>query len=158
MNNENKDNNAIRAEICADNNQAAECGKDKRPKSAEELTAALAQFTGTVEYHRYWLGIALQTDGVKYLADKARCYWLLDAIGSYQSELAKHKDQRLQEMQFWTLRVNTDKSAVLTCVADYGEPPVITQDIEWTDFPLPEIQIWIGGEDKTKIALLPSEY
>jgi hypothetical protein len=73
-------------------------------------------------------------------------------------ELAKHPDERIQRMQFWNLKVNADKSAVLTCVADSGEPPAVTQQIQWTDFPLPEIQIWIGTEGKTKIALLPSEY
>ena len=125
---------------------------------AEELTANLAQFTGTEQYHRYWFGISHLTDGVKYLADTAKCYWLLDAIGSYQPELKRHPDERLQQMQFWTLKVNADKSVVLTCVADSGEPPVVTQQFEWTDFPLPEIQIWIGAEGKTKIALLPSEY
>jgi hypothetical protein len=128
------------------------------PKSPEDLTYALGQFTGTESYFRYWGGISFLTDGVKYLADEAGCYWLLDAIGSYQSELAKHPDQRLREMQFWTLEVNADKSAVLTCIADKGETPAVTQKFEWTDFPLPEIQIWLGFEGDKRIALLPSEY
>ena len=128
------------------------------PKSPEDLTYALGQFTGTESYYRYWGGISFLTDGVKYLADEAGCYWLLDAIGSYQAELAKHLDQRFREMQFWTLKVNADKSAVLTCIADKGETPAVTQKIEWTDFPLPEIQIWIGFEGDKRIALLPSEY
>jgi hypothetical protein len=127
-------------------------------KSPEELTAALAQFSGTEQYYRYWGGISFLTDGVKYLADEARCYWLLDAIGSYQRELAKHPDERLQSIQFWRLKVNADQSAVLTCVADSGEPPAITQQVDWTDFPLPEVQVWIGIEGEKKIALLPSEY
>jgi len=131
---------------------------ERKPQTPEELTAALAQFTGTEGYYRYALGISLLTDGVKYLADAASCYWLLDAIGSYQPELAKHPDERLRDMQAWRLTVNPDKSAVLTCVADSGEPPVVTQAIEWTDFPLPEIHIWIGGEGDKKIALMPSEY
>ena len=131
---------------------------ERTPKTPEELTADLAQFTGTEEYHRFWFGITLLTDGVNYLAEQARCHWLLDAIGSYQPELAKHADDRLQCLQFWKLKVNPDKSAVLTCVADSGETPVVTQKIEWTDFPLPEIDIWVGVEGNRKIALLPSEY
>jgi hypothetical protein len=129
----------------------------RKPQTPEELTQHLSQFTGTEHYYRYWLGLVL-TDGVKYLADEAGCYWLLDAIGSYQSQLAKHPDHRMQEMQSWRLTVNADKSAVLTCVADSGEPPVVTQQIEMTDFPLPEIQIWVGIEGDRRIALLPSEY
>jgi hypothetical protein len=128
------------------------------PKTPEQLTADLAQFTGTEGYYRYWLGLTLLTDGVKYLADTVGCYWLIDAIGSYQTELAKHPDERLQGIQFWRLTVNADKSAVLTCVADSGEPPIVTQQIEATDFPLPEIQIWVAGEDEQRIATLPSEY
>ena len=103
-------------------------------------------------------GITHLTDGVKFLADEAHCYWLLDAIGSYQPELAKHPDGRLQGIQFWRLKVNPDKSAVLTCVADSGEPPAVTQEIEYTDFPLPEVQVWVGIEEGRRIALLPSEY
>ncbi len=129
-----------------------------KAKSPEELADNLAQFTGTEGYCRYWVGRLLLTDGVKYLADQAGCYWLLDAIGSYQHELARHPDQRLQEMQFWKLEVNADKSAVLTCVADAGEPPAVSQEIEATDFPLPEIQIWVATEGESKIALLPNEY
>jgi hypothetical protein len=127
-------------------------------KTPEELTEALTHFGGTESYYRYAFGISFLTDGVKFLADEAQCYWLLDAIGSYQPELAKHPDERLQGIQFWKLQVNPDKSAVLTCVADSGEPPVVTQEIECTDFPLPEVQIWVGIEEEKKIALLPSEY
>ena len=127
-------------------------------KSPEELAQDLTCYSGLNLYTPYGLGISHLTEGVKYLAQQAQCYWLLDAIGSYQGELAKHHDERLQCLQFWRLKVNADQSAVLTCVADSGEPPAVTQEIAWTDFPLPEIDIWVGVEEKTKIALLPSEY
>jgi hypothetical protein len=127
-------------------------------KTPQQLADDLAQFTGTEGYHRYWVGGLLLTDGVRYLADQAGCYWLLDAIGCYQSQLAKHPDQRLHEMQFWKLEVKADKSAVLTCVADSGEPAAISQQIVATDFPLPEIQIWVAVEGERRTALLPSEY
>jgi hypothetical protein len=130
-------------------------------KTPDELAHALTQFTGTEHYYRYWGGLSFLTDGVRFVADEAHCFWLLDAIASYQQQLARHPDERLQFLQFlqfWRLRVNTDKTAVLTCVADSDEPPVVTQQIEMTDFPLPEIQIWVGIEGERKIALLPSEY
>ena len=127
-------------------------------KTPDELTDALSQFSGTEQYFRYWLGLTHLTDGVKFLADEAECYWLLDAIGSYQPELARHPDEQLQGIQFWHLKVNADKSALLTCVADSGEPPAVSQRIGYTDFPLPEIQIWVGIEEGRRIALLPSEY
>jgi hypothetical protein len=133
-------------------------GKNTSPLTAGQLQENLAQFTGTEHYYRFWYGIRYLTDGVKYLADSAACYWLVDAIGSYQPELAEHQDARLHDVQFWTLKVNDDHSAVLTCVADGNEPPAITQAIEYTDFPLPEIDIWVQRSGEDMFALLPSEY
>ncbi len=43
----------------------------------------LNQFTGTECYYAYLVGLKL-TDGVKFMADKAGAYWLLDIIASYQ--------------------------------------------------------------------------
>jgi hypothetical protein len=43
-------------------------------------------------------------------------------------------------------------------VADGNEPPAITQAIEYTDFPLPEIDIWVQRSGEDMFALLPSEY
>lgn len=132
--------------------------RDSIRNNPQAFLEQLGQFTGTAQYYRFGLGVTLLTDGVKYLVDATGCYWLLDAIGSYQGELSRHADDRLQCLQFWTLRVNPDESAELTCVADSHEPLAVCQKIEWTDFPLPEIQIWVGIHDREVIALLPSEY
>ncbi|MCH7559291.1 MAG: hypothetical protein IIB56_17810 [Planctomycetes bacterium] len=45
----------------------------------------LDQFTGTSQYYTYMAGLKL-TDGVKYMADEAGAYWLLDIIASYQTD------------------------------------------------------------------------
>ena len=45
----------------------------------------LDQFTGTSQYYQYMAGLKL-TDGVKYIADEAGAYWLLDIIASYQTD------------------------------------------------------------------------
>ena len=72
------------------------------------------------------------------------------------------RNERLRDIQFWKLKVTEKdgrKSAVLTCRADSGEKPVITQRIEYTDFDLPEIDIWVGPVDeRTYCLLLASEY
>ncbi|MGA9381161.1 MAG: DUF6876 family protein [Phormidium sp.] len=47
--------------------------------SAEQLKSQLSHFTGTDNYYKHWLGFQY-TDGIKFLADNAECYWLLDAI------------------------------------------------------------------------------
>jgi hypothetical protein len=50
----------------------------KRPITESDL----AQFIGTENYYRY-LGINL-TDGVKFLADEAGAYWLVDIVSIAQ--------------------------------------------------------------------------
>jgi hypothetical protein len=91
------------------------------------------------------------TDGVHFLAEKAGAYWLIDLI-------APHKNRRLsnEEFQIWTFTVNRDKPpmAVATCQADTDEPVLRRQRIEYTDFPLPAIKLWLVDG----VLMLPSEY
>ncbi|MBW3011393.1 hypothetical protein KY326_04195 [Candidatus Woesearchaeota archaeon] len=115
----------------------------------EELTG----FTGTEKYHRLTIGPLLGTDGVAYLAQKANCFWLIDAIASYQEELSE------EGFQVWFLR-KTGSKAVLTCHSDYDSknpdkyPALVTQNIEYTDFPLDEIKLYV----QNGVVMLPSEY
>jgi hypothetical protein len=117
----------------------------------------LSQFTGTEHYYRNQWGL-VYTDGVKHVAERAGAYWLLDLISSYQPMLARRKDARLQELQFWKLVVNEDHSAVVTCVADSDEEPVVRQVMEFTDFPLPELDVWVANDVLGKVAYLKSEH
>ena len=56
-------------------------------KHTEPLdTATLAQFTGTAQYWRVARQFAI-TDGVKYLAETAACFWLIDAAISHLLEI-----------------------------------------------------------------------
>lgn len=118
----------------------------------------LQQFTGTEQYHR-WSPIFknyAMTDGVKYMCDKAGAYWLVDAIASYYAEVIK--DPMLADMQFWTLKVDLNKNkAVLTCERDTDDV-AITQKISYTDFPLPEIKLWVARGDEGYVIYLPSEH
>jgi len=64
----------------------------------------LGSFTGTEQYHRYsplFPNLVL-TDGVKFFAENADCFWLLDVIGSFQPDA--QRDESLQGLQFWSLR------------------------------------------------------
>lgn len=136
-------------------------------KTSQEIEAGLRNFYGTEGYTRYTFGILL-TDGVKWLCDAAQCYWLVDAIGSYQGTPKVKNDEALQGIQFWTLKVNKKQlrlpdgstrpcssSAVLTLERDANDV-VLTQTIEYTDFPLDEIKLYYSPQDK--VLLLPSEY
>jgi hypothetical protein len=46
-------------------------------ENPEQITAALKQFIGSGIIYQHWLGIRF-TEGVKYLADAAEAYWLID--------------------------------------------------------------------------------
>ena len=72
--------------------------------------------------------------------------WLVDAIASYQGTRALKTDM-LKDFQIWILKVDREaKKGVLTCIADDGWPPAITQEIEYTDFPLDEITLWFAND------------
>ncbi|PSB01399.1 DUF6876 family protein [Merismopedia glauca] len=93
------------------------------------------------------------TQGIKHLASDRHCYWLIDAIRSYQPQLRKKQD--LVEFQLWELTVDLDKStAVLTCKADKNEPPSVEQHIEFTDYPEKTAKFYVCDD----VLMLPEEY
>lgn len=137
-----------------------------------ELHSNLRMFSGTEEAHR--IGIIpnfLVSDGVKYLADKGECFWLLDAISSYYIDSSFRQkldaDDRLKTMQFWLLE-KKGNGAVLKCQRDTGpgEEAYVTQDIPSTDFPFEQgetmFKIYVAftavGNRHVYLAMLPSEY
>lgn len=113
------------------------------------LANDLRQFTGTDHYYRHNLVRAVTyTDGVKYLAETANAYWLIDKIATNQMKLRVGKE----EFQSWKLRVN-DGAATLTC--DDGNDYIVhSEELTFTDFPLAEIDLWVEGG----VILLPSEH
>ena len=123
-----------------------------------ELEASLGGFTGTECYHKLsplHLGLVV-TDGVLFLAQEAKAFWLIDAIASHQPKC--RKDASLRDFQFWTLDVAEDHSAVLKCERDTDDV-AITQRIPYTDFPMKQVRVWVQPSDeRTWVALLPSEH
>lgn len=115
---------------------------------AAELRRKLSLFSGTDNWHRHLSGL-LFTDGVKFLADEAGAYWLLDLIGSYQKRC--RRDPMLRDFQIWELK-KTGNTARIGCLRDVNQP-VLAQDIPFTDFPLDEITLYVENET----ILLPSE-
>ncbi len=113
----------------------------------EGLEAELSQFHGTLHYYKNFTGL-LYTDGIKYLAERGECYWLIDLVGSYQPQLGN------MPFQVWRLQVRDDKSALATMVEDTGEPVKVRQEIPFTDFPLKTFSFYCIDN----IMLLKSEY
>lgn len=118
----------------------------------------LRQFYGSENWYRHWLGGLLYTDGVQYLA-KNGAAWLVDAIASHQT--SKLKKGKLREFQIWTFESKKSKG-VLTCRADSNTKPVVTQNIEYTDFPEGTVEFYVelgsvDGVNEAYILMLTSE-
>lgn len=114
------------------------------------IFANLDQFSGTEQYYPHWLGIKL-TDGAFYLQENGAA-WLIDAIASHQTKKLLSAPM-LAEFQIWTLTKKPDDSAILQCDRD-ADNTVLTQSIPFTDFPLPEIKLYLIE----KVLMLTSEY
>lgn len=93
--------------------------------------AELDGFIGTERWFRHWTGAVHYTEGMHYL-ERNGAAWLIDAIASYQHGELLEGD--LHYFQLWRLEAKNGK-AVLTCRSDSDQEPVVTQQIEYTDFP-----------------------
>lgn len=120
-----------------------------------QLATDLTHFTGSDNYYfRIAGGIKVNySQGVRFLQQQAQCYWLVDLIASYQTAKFKSKDYR----QFWKLSVDANtRQGTLTCDDGNGDIRV-TKQVEYTDFPLPEIAICIVIAEEI-FMYLPSEH
>lgn len=106
----------------------------------------LRQFTGTEHYYKHWTQSLVYTDGVKYLAEKAGAYWLIDLIASYR---------RKEPFQVWRLEYKEEKNQWLaTMQTDSHGTVLVKQWIEYSDFPFKDFKLWlIDG-----VLMLPDEY
>lgn len=114
------------------------------------LKAELRQFTGSEQvFYNPLFRQYRYTEGVKYLAEKAGAYWLLDHIFANQMlDVLKS-----QPFQVWKITVNDDQSACIS-VEDGNDHELTFFHLGYTDFPLPEFSLWFVDET----LLLPSEY
>lgn len=112
--------------------------------------STLSQFTGTAQYYRI-SPKHLLTDGTKFLADQARCYWLMDAIASHLSEIGTEDWFVLVKMKV------CDGQAVMHYEDGNGNEHA-RQEIPYTDFPLAEITLYACWDTVHWIIMLPSEY
>ena len=117
-----------------------------------KLTEAdLRQFTGSEHWYRHPLNRAvLYTDGAKYVADQGGAYWLLDEIALAQRY---EKAVAAEEFQVWTLTVNQDRTARLSC-EDGNDNTVFAKTIPFTDFPADSVALWFANGT----IYLPSEH
>jgi hypothetical protein len=111
-----------------------------------DANAQLGEFIGTDKYYRYTAGYLL-TEGVKEMAERFKCYWLLDVIISYQPTL------RNQPVQTWKIFKRKGNTATVQC-EDGNGVELKKQHIPFTDFEANSGTIWVIEN----VLLLPSEY
>src|SRR5437870_2664366 len=84
-------------------------------KDQNGLRKELSQFTGSTEFYRHFTNTIIYTEGVRFLAEHARVYWLIDLIASLQTRALK--DRALREFQLWELRIEKG-NVLLVCLRD----------------------------------------
>ena len=92
-----------------------------------------------------------------YLSRDRTRTWLIDAIASYQNHKRIRTNPMLRDFQLWELKVRVKdgrRSATLTMRADSDQGTIIRQRIEYTDFPLDLIKLYVEGDT----LLLPTEH
>jgi len=117
----------------------------------------LGLFSGTERWYKHAIARNVTyTDGARHVAVAGEAYWLLDEIALAQSR----PKLRGEDFQVWKLTRDGNGDGA-TLAADDGDGHVLhTKRIELTDFPLPEIKLYVctGGPGNTMVIMLPSEY
>lgn len=121
---------------------------EKNAAWAQELDYALKHYQAGDTLYRHSPSRLVYTEGVRYMAEEASAYWLIDAIMSWQT----NPRAQAEEFQLWVLTVASNRTAEL--LMDDGNGNVILrQKIAYTDFPLAEVRLYFENQ----VLLLPSE-
>ena len=113
-------------------------------------SATLSQFTGTERYYRISRRHLL-TDGTKYLAEQAECFWMMDAIASHLMKIGTAD-------WFVVVKTTVKDAAALMVYEDGNGHEHARQEIPYTDFPLAEITLYTCWDGEHWVIMLPSEY
>ena len=112
--------------------------------------SSLNAFTGTERYYRISRKHLL-TDGTKYLAEQAECFWIMDAIASHLMEIGT-------EDWFVVVKTSVKNAKALMVYEDGNGHEHARQEIPYTDFPLAEIALYACWDGEHWVIMLPSEY
>jgi len=112
--------------------------------------ATLSQFTGTAQYWRVARQFVI-TDGVKYLAETAACFWLIDAAISHLLEIGTAD-------WFVLVRTEVSGSSAVMVYEDGNGAEYARQAIPYTDLQLPSVNLYAVWDSERWVIILPSEY
>jgi hypothetical protein len=122
------------------------------------LLAGLAQATGTTGYYRHASRL-VYSDGVRYLAEHAACYWLLDIVWSLWWEAKAGAVLSAKRDLVCTLTVDLVAKCAVFHAKAWDDSLLYTQVIAYTDFPLEAIMLYVSYDAclDEHVILLPSE-
>lgn len=110
----------------------------------------LGQFTGTGRYYRISRRHLL-TDGTRYLAEQAACFWLMDAIASHLDEIDAAE-------WFMVIKTTVKRRGAVIVYEDGNGTELARQEIPCTELPLAHIDLYACWDTKQWVIMLPSEY
>ena len=110
----------------------------------------LGQFTGTSKYYKISRRHLL-TDGTRYLAEQAACFWLMDAIASHLSEIGTSE-------WFVVIKTTVKQTSAVMVYEDGNGTELARQEIPYTDLPLAHIDLYACWDSEHWVIMLPSEY
>ncbi len=113
-------------------------------------SSQLGQFTGTGRYYRISRRLLL-TDGTRYLAEQAACFWLMDAIASHLSEMGTAE-------WFVVIKTTVKRTSAVMVYEDGNGKELARQEIPYTDLPLANIDLYACWDTEHWVIMLPSEY
>jgi hypothetical protein len=110
----------------------------------------LSHSTGTERYYRISRRHLL-TDGTKYLAEEAECFWKMYAVASHLSEIGTAD-------WFVLVRVTVQGARATMVYEDGNGHQHARQESPFTDFPLDEQTLYACWDGEHWVIMLPSEY
>ncbi len=113
-------------------------------------SSQLTQFIGTTDYYQISRKHLL-TDGTKYLAEEAECFWMMDAVASHLCEIGT-------DDWFVLVRINVEDSRATMIYEDGNGKEHARQEIPYTDFPIASISLYASWDGEHWVIMLPSEY
>ena len=122
-----------------------------------EIREGLVGFTGSETFLRYspLFPNVIITEGVRWLADAAECYWLVDLIASHLPAVQKAGETFAVVM----VERTTGSGATFAIVDDIPATTIFAdQKVDYTDFPLAVLKLYVGFDSENWTIMLPDEY
>lgn len=116
-----------------------------------ELLTNLKNFTGCDQLARLTRTVLL-TEGARYLAESAECFWLFDVYASHLMAVESDKDW------FTCLKISRTNRTAMVLIEDGNGRVLAKQKIECTDFPLQAYTLYGCWAGEFWVLMLPNEY